>query len=323
MGRLVQLLFFPHVRLLEGTGPLGQKQESTCCPVHHRLGDLSGLDSLHQSLAVPTGRSGHLQVQPGNGRGSRRPGSEPVRDHDAVKAPFAPQHRVQHPPVLGGVGPVDPVVRGHHPPGAALGDRHLERTHRDLPQGPLVHFRRDGRPLELGVVGHEVLDRRTDTTGLHTADEADGDPAGQVRVLRHALEVPPAQWRPVQVDRRGQQHVTTPGPSLRGQHPTQFLDQPRVPGGPQRRTTGDADRRRARAKHAGPAGAVRAVGHLQRRDAQAVHRLHRPEVTPPHQRHLLRQRQVGQQPVDLHCFPHLPRGSLCMAPECSSSNATE
>ena len=298
VGRLVQLLFLPVVRFLEGPGPLGQEQEATDRCVHHRLGYLACLDGIHQPLSVPVGRPGHLQVQPGYSRGAGRPGSEPVRDHDPVEAPLAAQHRVQHPPVLGCVGPVHPVVGSHHAPRPGVLDRHLERTHRDLSEGPFVHLRGDGVALELGVVGHEVLDRGPDAAGLHTTDVADGDPAGQVRVLGHALEVPPTQRGPVQVHRRGQQHMTTPGPGLGGQHPTQFLDQPRVPGCAKCRTARNAEGGNPGTQQAHPTRTVRTIRHLQRRDAQAFHRLDRPEVAATHQRHLLGQRQLGQQFID-------------------------
>ena len=143
-----------------------------------------------------------------------------------------------------------------------------------------------------------MLDRGRDATGLHTTDVADRDPAGQVRVLGHALEVPPAQRGPVQVHRRSQQHVTTPCPGLGGQHPAQFLDQLRVPGGAQRRTARDAEGGNPGSQQARPTRTVGTVRHLQRRDAQAFHRLDRPEIAATHQRHLFDQRQFAQQFVD-------------------------
>ena len=178
MRRLVQFPFRSVVGLAHRTGALHEPQQASDRVVNRGLGNLAGRHGLHQALPVPTGRSGHLQIQAGRCRGSRGLCAEPVRHHDPVEAPLVAQHSGQKMVVLRGIRPVDPVVGRHHTPSPSLGDRHLEGKQRHLPQRAVVDLRRDGVPLELGIVGHEVLDRGGHPTALHAAYVARGDLPG-------------------------------------------------------------------------------------------------------------------------------------------------
>src|SRR5918998_920360 len=85
------------------------------------------------------------------------------------------------------------VVGTHHCPRLAGLDHPLEGRQVDLPQGALVDLGVDPEPVGLLVVGGVVLHRGADTAGLDAVDDADGEFAGQVRILGEVLEVPSAQ----------------------------------------------------------------------------------------------------------------------------------
>ena len=109
--------------------------------------------------------------------------AEPVADHDAVEAPLVAQHAAQQRPVLAAVGAVDAgcscsssSARRRHPStgatAASNGTRYSSRSVRSSTS------LRDRHPLELGVVGDEVLDARRDAAvPARRATYADGDAA--------------------------------------------------------------------------------------------------------------------------------------------------
>ena len=120
--------------------------------------------------------------------------TSPSKPHSSL------QHRRQQPRVLAAEGAVDAVVRRHHRPDAAIAHGGLERAQVDLAQRPLVDVAADRVPLDLGVVGHEVLDAGRDAPALHAAHEGDREASGQRRVLAVGLEVPASERVADQVD---------------------------------------------------------------------------------------------------------------------------
>ena len=89
----------------------------------------------------------------------------PVAHDDTVETPVAAQDVAEQPLVLGAERPVEPVVGGHHAAHAGTRHRRLERDEVELAQRLLVDLDGDGHPLELGVVGDEVLDARGHADG--------------------------------------------------------------------------------------------------------------------------------------------------------------
>ena len=200
------------------------------------LVDLPGPDRLQQGVAPrpePLGRARHGQVQRGPGGRLGAPGRRPVRHDQAVVAPLVVQDGAQQ-RAFRHRRPVDPVVGGHHRPGAGLAHDGLERRQVELAQRPLVDADVHRHPLGLRVVAHEVLDRGADPLALQAAHVGDPDPRGEQRVLGEALEVPAAVRGPVQVHRGGEQHVHALAPRLGGQQPADRPHPVAVPGGGQR-----------------------------------------------------------------------------------------
>ena len=239
----------------------------------------------------------HLEVETGVGRGDRAARAEPVRHHRAVPTPLVAQDRREQPGVLGAVGAVEPVVRGHEHPTAGLGRRRLERGKVDLAEGPLWHVGADRHALELRVVAHEVLDRGAHAAALDATDERHGHARGQVRVLGVALERAAGEGCAVDVDGRRQQHVGSLAAGLVAQLDADVAHELGVPRGGQRRATREA----RRARPTGPLLAARPVGpvgHLQGGDPQTRHRRCVPEVGAGDEAHLLLQRQLPEELLD-------------------------
>ena len=88
-----------------------------------------------------------------------------------------------------------------------------------------------GPALRLGVVAHEVLDRRGRPGLVQAADERAGHPGDQHRVLAERLEAPAAERRAHDVDRRAQQDVDALAPGLGAERSGERLDQGGIPGG--------------------------------------------------------------------------------------------
>ena len=222
---------------VEPADPSGQPQDAEHLVVDEGLVDVPGPDRLEQGVAPraePLGGSRHGQVQRGPGGRLGGPGGRPVRHDQPVIAPLVVQDVAQQ-RAFRHRRPVDPVVGGHHRPGACLAHDRLERRQVELAQRPLVDADVHGHPLGLRVVADEVLDRGADPLALQAAHVGDPDPRGEQRVLGEALEVPAAVRGPVQVHRGSEQHVHALAPRLGGQQPADRRYPVAVPGGGQRR----------------------------------------------------------------------------------------
>ena len=79
------------------------------------------------------------------------------------------------------------------------------------------------------VVGKEVLDARPHALFLQPRDVGDRHPGSQERVFGIALEVPARERRPVDIDRRGEQHVGAFGFRFQAERAADLIDQIRVP----------------------------------------------------------------------------------------------
>ena len=256
-------------------------------------------DRLHERVAPrtePARGARHGQVEGGAGGGFGGPGGRPVRHDQAVVAPFVVQDVAQQ-RAFRHRRPVDPVVRGHHRPGARLApscrtEYRLERGQVQLAQRPLVDADLDGHPLGLGVVADEVLDRGPDPGVLQAPHVGDADPGGKQRVLGEALEVPAAKRGTVQVHRGGEQHVHPLAPRLVSEQPADRLDALAVPGGGQRGRRRDV--RRGVALVPGlAADPGRAVGEHHPAQAGVGFRVQRPEVRAGQQPDLPLDREPG------------------------------
>jgi hypothetical protein len=245
----------------------------------------------------PGRRARHLEVEPRQRRrhGGVRP--EPVGHDQPVEAPLAPQHAADQVRLLAAVDTVDLVVGGHHGPDAGLPYGVFEGDEVDLPQGPLVDLGADRHPLVLLVVAGEVLHAAGDPARLHALDVGAGDAGRQQRVLGEGLEGPPGERRAHNAHRRTEQHVHVLGAGLGGQHVAELADEVGVPGRPDGGAAGD--RQRAPADQAVAPDARRAVGHLERRDAQALDGRQVPHVGAGGQGRLLVEGHGADEALDL------------------------
>ena len=239
----------------------------------------------------------HLEVEAGQRGRGRRVGPEPVRHDQPVEAPLAPEDPVDQVGLLAAVGAVDLVVGGHHRPHAGLPHGGLEGDEVDLPQRALGDLGADGHPLVLLVVAGEVLDAAPDPTALHPPHVGDGQAGRQQRVLGEGLEGPSGQRRPHDADRRPEQDVDALGARLGGQHPAQASHQRRVPGRPDGHAAGQ--RQRAPPDQAVAPHARRAVGHLERPDAEPLDRGEVPHVGAGGEGALLVEGQGPDEALDL------------------------
>ena len=182
------------------------------------------------------GGSRHLEVEPGPQRRRAAVAAVPVAHHDPVEPPVAAEDVAQQPFVLGAERPAEPVVGGHHAPHAGALHRGFERDEVQLTQRFLVGLDRYGHPLELGVVGDEVLDARGDSASLQTLDVADRQFRREQRILAEALEVATADRRPGEVDRWPEQDVDTAGDALPGEGATDLGNELGIERCPERHT---------------------------------------------------------------------------------------
>ncbi len=179
--------------------------------------------------------------------------------------------------MLGHRRAVDRVVGGHDAPGVGVLDDDLEGHQVQLAQGAFAHGVVHREAVGLGVVGDEVLDGGADTAGLNAVHIARADRARQVRVLAVGLEVPAAERGPVQVDRRGKEHMDILAAGLLGQQHPCPAGEFGVPGGGE----GGRGRQRHGRVVGGPADAPdadRAVGHDEGLQADLGERGQRPHV---------------------------------------------
>ena len=139
-----------------------------------------------------------------------------VRGEKAVKAVGLTRQGVDQVDAGRGRHPVDLVVGAHDRAWVGLLDHALELGGVVLPQRPLIHVRGAGEPVELAVVGGEVLDRRARlqvpvglrqqvavlVLALHAVHELRRDGGGEIRVLAIGLVVASPAGVAGQVDGR-------------------------------------------------------------------------------------------------------------------------
>ena len=88
----------------------------------------------------------------------------------AFESPFLFQLAGQHVRRLGAVDTLNAVVTGHHRPGLRLTHGDLERGQVNFVERPFIDVGIGPHPLGFDVVGDEVLERRSDSPGLHAVD---------------------------------------------------------------------------------------------------------------------------------------------------------
>ena len=120
--------------------------------------------------------------------------------------------------------------------------------------------------------------------------------SGQVRVFGVALEVPAGQRMAMDVDGRREQHVRTLAAGLAPDALTDGAHELGAPGGAERGSARKRCRRAARPSL--PAHAGRAVGDLERRDAESRHGSRVPEIDSRDHHRLLFDREVAEELAD-------------------------
>ena len=158
-------------------------------------------------------------------------------------------------------------------------------------QGAIVDHDVDGEPVGLEIVGHVVLRRRRHATGLHRGHVGRREFAAEQRVLAHALEVPSAVRRPVEVDRRSEHDIDALAARLGGQGHAVPGREIAAPGRRQRRRRREVERRFPLVPPLAT-NAARAVGHQQIPQPDALDRDRVPEVAPGEKGDLLLEREA-------------------------------
>ena len=186
----------------------------------------------------------------------------PVGHDETVEAPLVAQDLGEEPSVLCGVFTGDLVVRAHDAPGARLLDGALERPQVQLAQRAFVDVDVDGHPLDLGVVGDEVLDGDGNVVRLDPTNPGAPERAGELGVFAVALEGATTDGRAMQVDGGAEHDVCTLADRFGADERAEFSDQIGIPRG----AGGDA-RRHHHTRCPGStvalaADAVGSVGHL-------------------------------------------------------------
>ena len=118
-----------------------------------------GADRFHNRLDAPLLRAGHFQIEAALERGHPVTHRAPVRDDQALEAPFIFEDIGQQVVMLGSKCAVDLVIRAHHRPGFGLLDGFFKGGQVDFAQGALIHFGADAEALEFLVVGGIMLER--------------------------------------------------------------------------------------------------------------------------------------------------------------------
>ena len=274
--------------------PAGQPQDAQHLGVDRVLADLPGPHRRGQLAAPRPVRARHGQVEPGDGGRHRAARGVPVGQGHPAEAPFVLEDASEQRAVFGHRDAVDLVVARHHQVHVRLAHAGLEWGQVQLVQHVLGDPRVVGPALRLGVVAHVVLDRRGRPGLVQAADERDGQPGDQHRVLAERLEAPPAERRAHDVDRRGQQDVDALAPGLGAERGGERLDQGGIPGGAEGRRAGQA-RRRVALVHGDAADPGRAVGHDHGPQPDGRQRAGAPVVRAGQQAHLVVQAERGEQ----------------------------
>ena len=79
----------------------------------------------------------------------------------------------------------------------------------DFAQRPFAHLGTDAEALELFVVTDVMLDRGTHPFPLQTGDVGYSQAGGQEGVFGETFKIAPTQWRALDVDCWGQEHLGT------------------------------------------------------------------------------------------------------------------
>ncbi len=235
----------------------GRAEDAAHLVVDGRRLDLTLLDRGQELLAVQELARGHLEIEAAVRRPDGVVGGGPVRHHHPVEAPLLLRHVGVEEAVLGHVLAVGQVVGVHDGPHVGLLHRRLEDGKVDLPLGALVDDRIDVVAVELGVVAHEVLDRRADALRLDALDVAHGDARREEGVLPEVLEVPAVHGRPVDVDPGAKEEVNALGARIPPDLGADSSGELGVPG------RGEGDPARHGGRRAEVPDAERAVGHLE------------------------------------------------------------
>ncbi len=302
----------------ERAGPVGEQEHAAHHGVDHCFVGFAATHRFGEPVAEHRAGAGHGHVEAAVGGGDGVARGQPVGDDEAVETPFAAQHAVDEFGVLGHRGAVDTVVGGHDPPRLRAPDDELERREVELAQGTLAHAHVDGEAFGLEVVGDEVLDRDGDPAVLHAGDVAGADHPGEEGVFGVALEVPSTQWRAVEVDRRGEQHVHALAPGFLREQAAGLDRQARVPARGERGRAGQRHRGVVRAP-VRPADTHRAVGEHQGGEPDPRQRGQRPDVLTGEQARLRVQVEFGQQGVDVEAHAH-PPGTVLLSPYLAMSS---
>ncbi len=278
-------------RIGKGPDAIDQSQHPQRRLTHRLCRDPALAIGCQQLFPAIARRSGHFQIEPAVHGLDGRLGSKPIGHDKTVEAPFPLQDGVDDLRTFADIDPVQPVVGGHDRPGLGAFHRSLERRHVDFAQGTLIDIGTDCIPLIFRLVADEMLDRGRDAARLQSLDVGDRDLAGEVRILRIALEIAAVQGRAVNVDRRRQQDPGAFGPRLVRKRRSDLADKVRVP----RRGQPDRDRKRGGChpahESAATARAIGTIADLDGRDAEPLYGNSRPEVLTRKERNLFLDRQ--------------------------------
>ena len=236
LGRVVDRLFGAAGWAFVGTGAVREHQQ-----VAHETVDLGGvdlpaLDGVDELVAVDADRTRHLEAEPGVRCRRSVVDAVPVGHDEPVEAPLVSQDVGEEPSVLRSVLAGQFVVRTHDAPGVCLGHGAFERAQVQLAQRSLVDVDVDRHALDLGVVGHEVLDRHGHVVRLDATDVGARERTGQFRILAVALEGPSTDRCAVQIDGWSEHDVGALAHCFGADQRSDLTNEIRVPGG----TEGDS-----------------------------------------------------------------------------------
>ena len=192
-------------------------------------------------------------------------GSAPVGHDQPIETPLVAQQGGEQPLVLGAVDAVQHRIRRHQRPHAGA-NHSLERREVHLAKRRVVDLVRHRHTSELHVVGHEVFGARANPFALHTVDVGDGELAGEERVFAERFEVAATEWVASEVDRGCEQNVRALPFRLASEQRTGLGYEVSVERGAEADRSGKAHGRRPGGGVT--AGAVRAIGHLDRTDPE-------------------------------------------------------
>ena len=159
--------------------------------------------------SVTPPEAGISRSMPAERPGTRSFDGTPVRDHEALEAPFVAQYLREQPRILRGIDPVDAVVRAHHGPGLCVLDDSLEAAQVDLAQRSRVDVVDEDRIRSVSwLFAAKCLQRRADAVGLDPLARG-RRPAHRRRAIGSSerySKLRPHSSRPLDVDTGTEQH---------------------------------------------------------------------------------------------------------------------